>query len=254
MTPQRYSSLKAVLAPATSIASVVITWILLTRVVHVTQRYLPDLGAVLADGWSIGPDLAAGAWRTLIETVVGFGLGSVLGVLVGVGFAASRGLERAVFPLFVALQSVPVIAFGAIVVIWFGNTILAKVVIALYLTFFPVAVNTLRGLQACNPQRIALMRSFGASPVQLFFKLTLPSAAPTIFVGLKLGISLSIAGAIVGEWFGDTVGLGVMLLQSLYFEQIPRLWMLILVCGSIGAVLYGLLALIERRFVWWQAD
>jgi NitT/TauT family transport system permease protein len=175
-------------------------------------------------------------------------------VAVGVAFAHWRWLERGVFPIFVALQSVPVIAFGAIVVIWLGNTISSKVVIALYLAFFPVAVNTLRGLNEADPQRIGLMRSFGASARQLFFKLKLPTAMPTIVIGLKVGLSLSLAGAIVGEWFGDTVGLGVMLLQALYFEQVPRLWVLILTCGGLGAALYAVAEAIERRFVWWRPD
>jgi NitT/TauT family transport system permease protein len=82
----------------------------------------------------------------------------------------------------------------------------------------------------------------------------LPSAMPTIMVGLKLGVSLSVAGAIVGEWFGDTVGLGVMLIQALYFEQTPRVWVLVVICGLLGTLLYGALALIERRYVWWRAD
>jgi NitT/TauT family transport system permease protein len=123
----------------------------------------------------------------------------------------------------------------------------------MYLAFFPVTVNTLRGLQETDPQRLALMRSFGASPAQLFFKLKLPTALPTIMVGLKVAVSLSLAGAIVGEWFGDTVGLGVMLLQALYFEQVPRLWALIIASATMGALLYGGVALLERRLVWWRA-
>ncbi|WP_221947141.1 ABC transporter permease [Rhizobium laguerreae] len=221
---------------------------------RIEPRYLPALQVVFADGVSVWRDLVAGFTRTLLETLIGFLLGAALGIAFGITFAYVRTAERAFFPIFVALQTVPVIAFGAIVVIWFGNTILSKIVIALYLTFFPVAVNTLRGLQSVDPQRMALMRSFGASGAQLFFKLALPTALPTIMVGLKLGVSLGLAGAIVGEWFGDTVGLGVMLLQSLYFEQVPRMWVLIIASGLLGTALYGALALLERRYVWWRPE
>ena len=231
---------------------VALVWLVAVPLFGIKARYLPGLPAVLRDGWSVWPALAAGFWRTLVETVLGFLLGSAFGLLCGGVFASVRLIERAVFPLFVALQTIPVIAFGAVVVLWFGNTILAKVVIAFFLTFFPVTVNTLRGLQACDPQRVALMRSFGASAGQVFLKLALPTALPVIMVGLKLGVSLSLAGAIVGEWFGDTVGLGVMLLQALYFEQVPRVWVLIITTGLLGTLLYGLLALVERRFVWWR--
>jgi NitT/TauT family transport system permease protein len=75
---------------------------------------------------------------------------------------------------------------------------------------------------------------------------------PSVVTGLKLGVSLSLIGAIVGEWFGDNVGLGVMLLQALYFEQVERVWALIVICGLLGALLYGLLALLERKYVWWR--
>lgn len=241
-------------SPAGTAALVALVWLVCVPLFKVEPRYLPALPVVVRDGWSVLPDLAAGFWRTFVETVLGFALGAAFGVAFGVLFAYVKAMERAIFPIFVALQTIPVIAFGAIVVIWFGNTISAKVVIALYLAFFPVAVNTLRGLQASDPQRIALMRSFGATRLQLFSKLALPSAMPTIMVGLKLGVSLSLAGAIVGEWFGDTVGLGVMLLQALYFEQVPRLWVLVVACGFLGTLLYGALALIERRHVWWRAD
>jgi NitT/TauT family transport system permease protein len=229
-------------------------WWLVVPELRIEPRYLPPLAAVIADGRSVWPDLLAGLWRTFLETIIGFALGGLTGVAAGIGFAHWRWLERGIFPIFVALQSVPVIAFGAIVVIWFGNTLASKVVIALYLAFFPVAVNTLRGLQEADPQRIALMRSFGASRRQLFFKLSLPTALPTIMIGLKVGLSLSLAGAIVGEWFGDTVGLGVMLLQALYFEQVPRLWVLILTCGGLGSALFAVAGVIERRFVWWRTE
>jgi NitT/TauT family transport system permease protein len=241
-------------SPATAVVLAAAAWLIFVPLFKIEPRYLPALSTVALDGLSVWRDLVAGFWRTLVETALGFALGAAFGFAFGVVFAYARIIERAIFPIFVALQTIPVIAFGAIVVIWFGNTILAKVVIAFYLAFFPITVNTLRGLQASDPQRIALMRSFGASRFQLFLKLALPSAAPTIMVGLKLGVSLSLAGAIVGEWFGDTVGLGVMLLQALYFEQVTRVWVLVVACGALGTLLYGGLALIERRCVWWRAD
>ena len=240
--------------PWTAPLWVALAWLVAVPLFSIKARYLPALPVVIRDGWSVWPDLLVSFWRTLVETVLGFLLGSAFGLLSGIVFASARTIERAVFPIFVAVQTIPVIAFGAIIVIWFGNTILAKVIIAFFLTFFPVAVNTLRGLQACDPQRIALMRSFGASPRAIFLKLALPTAAPTIMVGLKLGVSLSLAGAIVGDWFGDTVGLGVMLLQALYLEQVPRVWVLIVATGVMGTLLYAVLTAVERRFIWWGSE
>jgi NitT/TauT family transport system permease protein len=238
--------------PATALLIAALAWLVLVPLLGVPPRYLPPLGRVVADAASVWPELLASFLRTLAEAVLGFLAGAALGIACGMAFAGSRVLERSVLPFFVALQSVPVIAFGAVIVIWFGNSLLSKVVIALYLSFFPIAVSTLRGLQAVDGNRVALFRSFGATRTQIFWRLALPTALPSIFTGLKLAVSLSLIGAIVGEWFGDTVGLGVMLLQALYFEQVERIWVLIVVCGLLGTLLYGLLAVIERKYVWWR--
>ncbi|SON56804.1 putative aliphatic sulfonates transport permease protein SsuC [Hartmannibacter diazotrophicus] len=241
-------------SPAMAILVLALIWLAVVPVLGISPRILPPLQTVLADGWKIAPGLASSFLRTLTETLLGFAAGAAFGFLCGTGFSYVRFLERSLFPIFVASQTVPVIAFGAVVVISFGNTILAKVVIAFYLTFFPVTVNTLRGLRSADPQKIDLLQSFGASRFQIFWKYALPSALPTIFVGLKLGIALSLIGAMVGDWFGETVGLGVLLLQAMYMEQVPRIWLLIIVCGALGGMLYGALVLIERRFIWWRGD
>jgi NitT/TauT family transport system permease protein len=238
--------------PANAFVLATVAWLVLVPLLGISPRYLPPLGRVVADAASVWPELLNSFLRTLAEAVLGFLAGTALGATFGMAFARSRALERSVLPLFVALQSVPVIAFGAVVVIWFGNSLLSKVVIALYLSFFPVAVSTLRGLQAVDETRVSLFLSFGATRAQIFWRLALPTALPSIFTGLKLAVSLSLIGAIVGEWFGDTVGLGVMLLQALYFEQIERIWVLIVTCGLLGTLLYGLLAFIERKYVWWR--
>jgi NitT/TauT family transport system permease protein len=159
-----------------------------------------------------------------------------------------------VFPIFVVSQTIPVIAFGALVVLWFGNTLLAKAIIAFYVTFFPVTVNTLLGLRSVDPRQEALMRSFGGTSAQLMRKLQFPTALPQIFVALRLGASLSLVGAIVGEWFGDTVGLGVLLLQAMYNENAAGLWAALLLCGLMGTLFYGVVAWVERRLVFWSAE
>jgi NitT/TauT family transport system permease protein len=240
-------------SPLASTIALALLWEFGTIAFAVPKRIMPPLSAVFADAWTVRADLLASFGRTLLETVLGFIAGSLLGCLFGITFAYVRTLERSVFPLFVISQSMPVVAFGALVVIWFGNTLLAKVMMALFLSFLPVTVNTLRGLKSIDPQRIGLMRSFGARGFTLFAKLAWPWALPQIMVGLKVAISLSLIGSIVGEWFGETVGLGVMLLQAMYSEDMTRLWTVIVACGLMGSALYGFISLIERRLVWWRS-
>lgn len=229
-------------------------WELAVHVFSPSPRYLPALSAIALDAWSVWPQLLRGFGRTLLETVLGFALGTAFGCLCGTAFTYSRWMERSVFPLFVVSQTVPVVAFGALIVIWFGNSLLAKVMTAFFLTFFPVCVNTLRGLKSCDPQRIALMRSFGAGRFVMFFRLAVPSALPQVMVGLRVAIGLSLIGSVVGEWFGETVGLGVMLMEAMNGDLVLRLWVVMFACGLMGALLYGLLTFVERRLVWWRSE
>ena len=241
-------------AQLAALAGILVLWEVGVRAFGVAPHVMPTATAVFRDLWANPELMARGIARTLTETVLGFAIGAAIGFGFGSAFAVSRMFERLLFPLFVLSQAIPVIAFGALVVMWLGNGIWSKVAIATYLTAFPVTVNTCRGMQAVDPQRLALFRSFGAGAWTIFWRLRVPFALPSIAASLKLGISLGLIGAIVGEWFGDTVGLGIMLLQAMYNENLPRLWALILVCGAIGILIYALFEAIERRWIFWKQE
>ncbi len=239
---------------AVTVVAMAAVWELVVRVAGVPAYYLPSLLDVMAAVTVAPGAYVDGALRTMAETVLGFTGGAVFGVVIGVAFFQWAALRHHMFPLFVISQTIPVIAFGAVVVLWFGNTLWAKAVIAFYMTFFPVTVNTLQGLNAVDPRQVALLRSFGASGWQLLTRLRLPAALPQIFVALKLGCTLSLLGAIAGEWFGDSVGVGVLLLQAMYNEQIPSLWAAIFLAGAIGTLFYVLVSGIEARLVFWRDE
>ncbi|GGJ13020.1 ABC transporter permease [Neoroseomonas lacus] len=220
----------------------------------IRQSTLPRLTEVLAAIAATPGAYWSGFLRTAIETLIGFAAGTVVGVANGLIFFRAPILRDMLLPIFVVSQTIPVIAFGALVVMWFGNTLMAKAVIAFYLTFFPVTVNTLLGLHSVDPRQVALLRSFGATGRQILFRLQLPMALPQIFVALRLGASLSLVGAIVGEWFGDTTGIGVLLLQAMYNENVIAVWAAILCAAVLGTGFYALVALAERRIVFWGAE
>jgi NitT/TauT family transport system permease protein len=220
----------------------------------IRPAYLPRLSTILMAVAATPRAYVDGFLRTLAETLIGFATGGAFGVLTGIAFFRVRALREMIFPIFVVSQTIPVIAFGALVVLWFGNTLLAKAVIAFYLTFFPVTVNTLLGLETVDPKQVALMRSFGASKRKQLLCLQLPTALPQIFVALRLASSLSLVGAIVGEWFGDTTGLGVLLLQAMFTENVVALWGALLAAALLGTGFYAVIAAAERRLVFWSAE
>lgn len=237
-----------------TLAAVAIVWEGAVVLLGIKPYYLPRLSVVFQVMAATPRAYVDGFLRTAAETLIGFAAASLFGVVIGIVFFRVRALREMIFPIFIVSQTIPVIAFGALVVLWFGNTLLAKAVISFYLTFFPVTVNTLLGLESVDPKQEALLRSFGASNAQLLRRLQFPTALPQIFVALRLGASLSLIGAIVGEWFGDTTGLGVLLLQAMFNENVVGMWAALLASALLGTLLYALVAAAERVVVFWGAE
>jgi NitT/TauT family transport system permease protein len=244
------TNLQNLIAPILIVAA----WQLAVGGLEIPTRYLPSPSVIFMTLWHQPVAFGTAMGTTLLEAVIGIVLGTFVGVVSGVVFFRFHLLERMFFPYFVASQAVPIIAFGALVIMWFGNGIAAKAFIALYLTFFPVAVNTLRGLRSVDPRQVDLLRTFGASSTTIFLKLQFPGALPSIFTAVRLGASLGLVGAIVGEWFGAQSGLGAILLLSMHSYQLPELWAAIVLTGIAGTMLFGVVALLQHQLAWWTEE
>lgn len=189
---------------------------------------------------------------TLQEAVAGFLIGGILGFLLGVIFAHSDLLERGLLPYVVASQTVPLLAIAPMVVIWFGGNWLSVALIAAYLTFFPVTINTLRGLRSPEPTALELMRSYAATPWAVLWKLRVPAALPYIFTALKVSATASVVGAIIGELpSGIADGLGRVILNfNQYYATGPeKLWATILFASLTGMVFFLVIIILENIFI-----
>jgi NitT/TauT family transport system permease protein len=189
---------------------------------------------------------------TLREAIAGFIIGGGLGFLLGVAFAHSGLLERGLLPYAVASQTVPLLAIAPMVVIWLGGNWLSVAIIAAYLTFFPVTINTLRGLRSPQPTALELMHSYAATPWEILWKLRLPAALPYIFTALKVSATASIVGAIIGELpSGIADGLGRIILNfNQYYATGPeKLWASILFASLTGMVFFVIVILLEKIFL-----
>ena len=237
-----------------ALAGVLAAWELAVRVLGVSADKLPAPSAVLMTIWTGRAMFADAVATTLVEAILGLAAGVIFGVISGIAFSRFRLLERMLLPYFVASQAVPIIAFGAIIIIWFGNGIASKAVIAFYLSFFPVAVNTLTGIRRVSHEEIGLLRTFGASSLTILCKLQLPAALPSIFTAIRLGASLALVGAIVGEWFGSTRGLGVVLLTAMFDYRIEDLWAGILLTGMTGAAMFAVIVFLQKKIAWWDTE
>jgi NitT/TauT family transport system permease protein len=194
----------------------------------------------------IARSVAYTAW----EALVGFVLGGAGGLALAVAFAYSRLLERGLLPYVVASQTVPILAIAPMIIVWLGPASwLSKAMIAAYLTFFPVTINTLRGLQSPEPTALELMRSYASSRWATLWKVQVPSALPYVFTALKVSATASVIGAIVGELPASlNAGLGRALLSFSYFFATgpEKVYGAVVVAGLLGMLFVGAVTLVER--------
>jgi len=201
-------------------------------------------------------NLAGRSLWTLREAILGFVVGGLIGFWLGVWFVRSRLAERALMPYVVASQTVPFLAIAPMVVVWGGGLGIPQwtsvSVIAAYLTFFPVAINTLRGLRSPDPNSLELMRSYAAEPRDVLWKLLVPSAMPYIFTALKVSATASIVGALVGELpagFQSGLGRALLSFSQAFAVQSKKLYGTVIVCALVGMLFVWAVTRVERRLV-----
>ena len=195
---------------------------------------------------------SAHVYATVVETLLGFVLGSAVAFAFGSVIALSRTVEYYVYPLVVMFQAMPKVALIPVIVIWFGLGMSSKVVSAALVAFFPLMVNTIVGLRATDEDRVNLMRSLAASRWQVFRMLRLPGALPYVFAGLEIAMIFALIGAVVAELIGAEKGLG-MLMQSMNFSMdIAGEFSILFILAVLGLVLNGIINFARRRIVFWD--
>jgi NitT/TauT family transport system permease protein len=195
---------------------------------------------------TLQPHLAA----TLEESMVGFAVGATVAILVGIMLAKSLTAERVLSPYLVAAQAVPILALAPLIDIWFGGGLTARVVICALIVFFPIAIATMVGIRGTDPLLVEMARANGARGAQVTRLLELPSALPVLFGGLRVGVTLAVIGAVVAEWAGASVGLGVLINiadQGLF--DTPLMFVALGTLALLGLVFYGVVVAAERMLV-----
>jgi NitT/TauT family transport system permease protein len=236
----------AVLAPVAVVIAVLAFWEAGTRGFGVPAFLLPPPTAVVAAMVKHAPLLAAGAWVTTVEIVLGFALSIVVGIPLALMIFLWPPFARAVLPLLISSQAMPKVAVAPLLLVWFGFGLMPKVLIAFLIAFFPVVINTAAGLAAIEPEKIFLARSMGFGAMDTFFKIRLPDALPAIFAGLKISITLAVVGAVVGEFVGGDAGLGYLLMVANGSMDTQLLFAGIVWLTILGVALYLLVELAER--------
>jgi NitT/TauT family transport system permease protein len=207
------------------------------------------VAARLVDAWANGtiePHLGT----TLVEVLLGFSVGVAVALVAGYALARSALVERLLSPYLVAAQAIPILALAPLLALWFGNGLLSKVIICSLIVFFPVAVATMVGIRSVDARLLELGRSLRATRRQVLFTLEIPAALPNILGGMRVGVTLAVVGALVGEWAGANQGLGVLinLARGSLFD-IPLMFATLVTIAVVGIVLYLVVVVVERRLV-----
>lgn len=228
-------------------------WALVARLSGLPAFILPGplavgerLAAIVADG-----TLWRHAASTLSQLLLGLAIGLVVAFGLGYVIARSRRLERALTPYIVASQAIPVVALAPLIIIWFGSGVLAKALICALIVFFPALINTLVGLRGIPTELRDLLHVYRATPWQTLIKLEIPAALPVLIGGLKIGATLAVIGAVVGEYVGSDRGLGYLInfARGTYDTPLVIAGVLALIVLALG--LYGAVAWLEARTVGW---
>jgi NitT/TauT family transport system permease protein len=229
-------------------------WEIVIRLGDYPAYILPSPSRVFASAMALLRD--GTLWRhtqtTLIEVLVGLALGLAVASVLGYTLAKSRTVERLLAPYIVASQAIPVVALAPLLVIWFGPGMVTKVLVAALIVFFPVLINVIVGVRSVEPDLRDLMRSLEATRWQTFTKLEVPAALPVLLGGLKIGATLSVIGAVVGEFLGTSAGLGYLINEGRGLYDTPKMFVGLFGLVTLALILYGAAAWLERRALAWR--
>ncbi|MEK4513292.1 ABC transporter permease [Paenibacillus anaericanus] len=246
------STWKQIWPPLVAVIFLLTVWQLAVSVFHVEAWILPSPLDIARESSSN----AAGIWdhtlATLRLTLIGFPIGTGVGLIVALLLHLLPGVKRAFYPLLILSQNVPSIALGPLLVIWFGFGLLPKIVLITLVCFFPVAVAAMGGLAQSDGVMMNYMKMAGASKWQIFTKLELPHSLPSLFSGIKISATYAVMGAVVAEWIGADKGIGYYMLLQKSAYRTDRMFVAIVIIVLLSLVLFAIIALLEKWLVRWK--
>lgn len=241
-----------ILGPTLVIGVLLAIWEIAVRLTDTPRWMLPaptDIARSFRDDAAL---LLMHTRVTLTEVLIGFAIALVGGLLTGIAIDSSRLAERALYPLLIASQTIPMVVLAPLFLIWFGYGLLPKVLITALVAYFPLAVNTVDGLKSTDRELMQLLTSMGASRWQTFRLAKVPSALPLVFSGARISVAFSVIGAVFGEFVGAKAGLGYLMDRSAPMFETPRVFACIVILAVMGVSLFLLVSLTERLALPWR--
>jgi ABC-type nitrate/sulfonate/bicarbonate transport system permease component len=238
--------------PLAIIAIALVAWEAGVRAADTPRWMLPPPTAIATAFRTDRVLLWENTQATMLEIGLGFAFALVIGVAVGIAIAISRVLERAIYPIIIASQTIPMVALAPLLLIWFGYGLTPKVIVTALVCFFPIVVSTVDGLRAADREHLALLTTFGAGPWRRFWLAQVPAALPSLFSGIRIAITFSVIGAVFGELVGASEGLGYLMQRAAAQFQTARVFAALFILAGLGVGLFAIATLLERILLPWR--
>jgi ABC-type nitrate/sulfonate/bicarbonate transport system permease component len=249
---RKYQNIGDKLIPIIFILAILVLWELVVNLGVVERYILPsptDIVIALIANWA---DIMMHTWVTFFEGMTGLLAAVFLSLIMAIVMDQFPVVKKAIYPVLVISQTVPIIVIAPLLAMWFGFGIAPKIFVVVLVCFFPITVNLIEGLQSVDGELINLVRSMGAAKSQIFAKIKFPSALPYFFSGLKIAATYSIMGAVIGEWLGGKAGLGVYMLRARHAFALDLVFASILVIVILSIILFYGIAGIQRALMPWE--
>jgi len=240
------------LIPVLFIIIIVIVWQFISERGIVPKYILPspkDIGSAMVETL---PDLKSHTLVTLWEAFTGLKISILFSIVLAVIMDSIQIVKKALYPLLIISQTIPIIALAPLFIIWFGFGILPKIIVVVLVCFFPIAVSLVDGLASVDPDMLNMMRSMGANKLQAFWHLKLPFAIVSFFSGLRIAVTYSVMGAVIGEWLGGEKGLGVYMIRVKHSYALDKFFASILLIVILSILLFEIIALLEYAAIPWK--
>jgi NitT/TauT family transport system permease protein len=238
--------------PLLGVASLLLLWWGSILVFNVKPFIAPTPAAVIQAIWTNRSLLLLNLVPTLEEALAGFAIGNLTAIVVASAFVYNQTLRRMYFPVAVIFNTIPIIALSPILILIFGLSVAAKILISAIICFFPTLVNMIRGLEAVSTSELEMMRVMSARKWEVFWRLRFPRSMPFLFSALRIACTTSVIGAIVSEWIGSQLGIGMLIIQSTFNYRTELLYAAITTSSALALSMFGAVALAEKLLVRWR--
>ncbi|WP_404786612.1 ABC transporter permease [Altericista sp. CCNU0014] len=239
------------LLPFVATVLLFVLWELAVLIFKIPPFTLPAPSKIVAAAAQFSPQLLAAGWRTLVTTLVGFALAIATGVILGFSIGYSRFAYLTLYPLLVGFNTIPKVALVPLLAVWFGANEIPAILTAFLLAFFPIAVNVALGLDTVELEMKDVLRSLGATQVEVFQKVGWPHTLPYLFASLKIAASFAFVGSVISESVASNGGMGYLIVQASSSFDVPLAFAALLGLAILGILLYGFFAVIEKRVIYW---